>query len=121
LSAHREPAAVAPPRDAVTLPRSPVALRPPGVKIWPAATLWSSAWTLLVLANLFWAGNIVLGRGVAGVVPPITLAYVRWTGAFFIGLCFAWPHLRQDWPTLLRHWPRMLLLSAATTPCPTSA
>jgi drug/metabolite transporter (DMT)-like permease len=112
LSAHREPTAVAPPRAAVTLPRPPVALRHPGTKIWPGAQIWSSAWTLLLLANLFWAGNIVLGRGVAGVVPPITLAYVRWTGAFVIGLCFAWPHLKQDWPTLVRHWPRMLLLSA---------
>ena len=65
-----------------------------------------------MLANLFWAGNIVLGRGVAGLVPPIALAYVRWTGAFLIGLCFAWPHLKQDWPTLLRQWPLMLLLSA---------
>jgi drug/metabolite transporter (DMT)-like permease len=65
-----------------------------------------------VFANLFWAGNIVLGRGVAGVVPPVALAYVRWTGAFIIGLCFAWGHLRQDWPTLLRQWPLMLLLSA---------
>ncbi len=65
-----------------------------------------------MLANLFWAGNIVLGRGVAGVVPPVALAYIRWTGAFVIGLGFAWPHLRQDWPTLLRQWPLMLLLSA---------
>ena len=65
-----------------------------------------------MLANLFWAGNIVLGRGVAGVVPPIALAYIRWTGAFVIGLGFAWPHLRRDWPTLLRQWPLMLLLSA---------
>ncbi len=78
----------------------------------PAVDLWSSAWSLLVLANLFWAGNIVLGRGVVGVVPPVALAYIRWTGAFAIGLGFAWPHLRRDWPVLLRQWPLMLLLSA---------
>jgi len=74
--------------------------------------LWSSAWTLLILTNLFWAGNIVLGRGVAGIVPPIALAYVRWTGAFLIGLACSWPLLRRDLPELLRHWPLMLLLSA---------
>ena len=56
-------------------------------------------WTLrlaacLVLANLFWAGNIVLGRGVAGMVPPIALAYWRWTGAFLVAVGFAWPYLR---------------------------
>jgi drug/metabolite transporter (DMT)-like permease len=74
--------------------------------------LWNSAWTLLALGNLFWAGNIVLGRGVAGVVPPVALAYWRWTGAFAIALGFAWPHLRRDVPILLRNWRLMLLLSA---------
>jgi len=92
LSAHPEPASIA--------------LRRPSVDIW------SSAWTLLVLANLFWAGNIVLGRGVAGLVPPVALAYIRWTGAFLIGLGFAWPHLKRDWPVLRQQWKLMLLLSA---------
>ena len=77
-----------------------------------AFDLWRSAWPLLALANLFWAGNIVLGRGVAGLVPPVALAYFRWTGAFLVGLGFALPHLRQDWPVLRRQWKLMLLLSA---------
>ena len=67
---------------------------------------------LLVLSNLFWAGNIVLGRGLAGLVPPIALAYWRWTGAFLVAVGFAWPYLKQDVPMLLRHWRMMLLLSA---------
>jgi drug/metabolite transporter (DMT)-like permease len=75
-------------------------------------TLWNSAWTLLVLANLFWAGNIVLGRGVVGIVPPVTLAYWRWTGAFLVAIGFAWPYLRRDAALLRRHWRMMLLLSA---------
>lgn len=74
--------------------------------------LWNSAWSLLILGNLFWAGNIVLGRGVAGKVPPIALAYWRWTGAFLIAFGFAWPYLRRDFPALLRQWKLMLLLSA---------
>ncbi len=74
--------------------------------------LWRSAWLLLILGNLFWAGNIVLGRGLAGQVPPITLAYWRWTGAFVIAFGFAWPHLRRDFPILLRAWKLMLLLAA---------
>jgi drug/metabolite transporter (DMT)-like permease len=72
---------------------------------------WNSAWVLLILANLFWAGNIVLGRGLAGMVPPIALAYWRWTGAFLVAVGFAWPFLKRDAPTLLRHWRMMLLLS----------
>ena len=74
--------------------------------------LWNSAWTLLVLANLFWAGNIVLGRGLVGMVPPIALAYWRWTGAFVVAVGFAWPYLKRDVPALLRRWRMMLLLSA---------
>jgi drug/metabolite transporter (DMT)-like permease len=74
--------------------------------------VWNSAWPLLILANLFWAGNIVLGRGMVGAVPPIALAYWRWTGAFLVAIGFAWPHLRDDLPILRRHWRMMLLLSA---------
>src|ERR1700760_3338498 len=74
--------------------------------------LWRSAWSLLALANLFWAGNIVLGRGMVGIVPPIALAYWRWTGAFLVAVGFAWPYLKQDAAILLRHWRMMLLLSA---------
>jgi drug/metabolite transporter (DMT)-like permease len=46
------------------------------------------------------------------VVPPIALAYWRWTGAFLVAVGFAWPYLKQDAPVLLRHWRMMLLLSA---------
>jgi drug/metabolite transporter (DMT)-like permease len=74
--------------------------------------VWSSAWTLLVFASLFWAGNIVLGRAVAGQVPPITLAYWRWTGAFIVAIGFAWPFLQRDWPVLRRHWGILVLLAA---------
>ena len=74
--------------------------------------IWNSAWTLLVLANLLWAGNIVLGRGMVGMVPPIALAYWRWTGAFLIAVGFAWPYLRRDWRVLVGRWRLMLLLSA---------
>jgi drug/metabolite transporter (DMT)-like permease len=102
VSANREPARVLSAKHEPTA----VALRR------PALDLWTSAWTLLALANLFWAGNIVLGRGVAGLVPPVALAYIRWTGAFLIGLGFARPHLKRDWPVLRRQWKLMLLLSA---------
>src|ERR1700683_2870541 len=78
----------------------------------PVLDLWSSVWTLLVLANLFWAGNIVLGRGLAGHVPPIALAYWRWTGAFLVAIGVAWRYMKHAAPLRLRHWRLMLLLSA---------
>lgn len=75
-------------------------------------SLWHSAWGLLLAANLFWAGNIVLARGLAGQVPPVALAYWRWTGAFAVAIGFAWPKLKTDLPLMMRHWKMMLVLSA---------
>jgi drug/metabolite transporter (DMT)-like permease len=66
---------------------------------------------LLSLTSLFWAGNLVLGRYVSGHVPPVTMACVRWVGAFLLMLPFAWPHLRADWPTLRARIPLMLMLA----------
>jgi drug/metabolite transporter (DMT)-like permease len=74
--------------------------------------VWHTAWPVLALANLLWAGNIVLARGLGGAVPPVALAYWRWTGAFLLALPFAWSRLRGDAPLLLRHWRMMLLFSA---------
>ena len=67
---------------------------------------------LLSLASLFWAGNIVLGRYVAGYVPPMTLSCVRWIGACLMLLPFAWPHLVKDWPVLRQRLPLIISLSA---------
>ena len=67
---------------------------------------------LLTLTALFWAGNIVLARHVAGHVPPMTLSCVRWVGAFLMVLPFAWPHLSRDWPALRGRLVFMIALSA---------
>jgi drug/metabolite transporter (DMT)-like permease len=80
-------------------------------------SFWYSAWGLLVAANLFWAGNIVLARGMAGQVPPVALAYWRWTGAFVVAFGFAWPRLKTDLPVMMRHWRMMLMLSATGIAC----
>jgi drug/metabolite transporter (DMT)-like permease len=78
----------------------------------PIAWLSNQPYLLLSLTSLFWAGNVVLARYVAGHVPPITLSCVRWCGTFFLLLPFAWPHLRRDWKVLVAHWPLMLIFSA---------
>ena len=78
----------------------------------PIRWLNHQPYLLLSLAALFWAGNIVLGRYVAGHVPPMTLSCIRWIGAFFMLLPFAWPHLARDWPVLRTRLPLMIALSA---------
>ena len=78
----------------------------------PVGWLNHQPYLLLSLSALFWAGNIVLGRYVAGHVPPMTLSCVRWIGAFFMLLPFARPHLVRDWPVLRARLPLMIGLSA---------
>ena len=74
--------------------------------------LANQPYLLLSLTSLFWAGNIVLGRYVAGHVPPVTLTLIRWVGAMAILLPLAMPHLRRDWPALRAKLPLLLVLSA---------
>jgi len=78
----------------------------------PLRWLNNQPYLLLSLTSLFWAGNIVLARHVAGHVPPMTLSCVRWIGSFLMLLPFAWPHLKHDWPALRARLPLMVLLSA---------
>jgi drug/metabolite transporter (DMT)-like permease len=78
----------------------------------PLSWLSHQPYLLLSLTSLFWAGNIVLLRYVAGHVPPMTLSCVRWIGAFILLWPFARPHFAKDWPVLRAKLPLVILLSA---------
>jgi drug/metabolite transporter (DMT)-like permease len=58
---------------------------------------------LLTVPPMLWAGNAVVGRLVAPLVPPLTLNFLRWGLAFLLLLPFAWRLLRPASPI----WPRM--------------
>ena len=53
---------------------------------------------LLTVAPVLWAGNAVVGRMVAPLVPPLTLNFLRWALAFLILLPFGWRMLAADSP-----------------------
>ena len=57
---------------------------------------------MLTLPPVLWAGNAVVGRLVAPLVPPLALNFLRWALAFVLLLPFAWPLLRAESPL----WPR---------------
>ena len=71
----------------------------------------SKPYLLLSLTSLFWAGNVVLGRFVAGKIPPMTLSFIRWSAAFLIVLPFAWKYLAKDWPAIRNQLGLMVVLS----------
>ncbi|WP_341678332.1 DMT family transporter [Niveibacterium sp. SC-1] len=71
---------------------------------------WDHPYLLLTLTVLFWSGNWVVGRGFRGEVPPVALAFWRWTIAFACTLPFAWPHRRQIGSALRAHAGILVLL-----------
>lgn len=72
---------------------------------------------LIVVTMTLWSANFVVGRGVRADVPPVTLATIRWAGAFALLLPFAWPYLKRDLPVIRQHWKVMLLLSVLGISC----
>ena len=74
---------------------------------WPAV----HPYLLLSLVALFWAGNIVLGRGVSGIIPPVTLNVLRWAIALAVLLPLAWPQLAGKGQVIRQHLPELLLLA----------
>ncbi|WP_100259110.1 DMT family transporter [Qipengyuania seohaensis] len=74
--------------------------------------MWSRAYVLLTFTALFWAGNAIVARAARELVPPVALAFWRWTIALAIILPFAWGHLRRDAPVFRANWKMLLVLGA---------
>jgi drug/metabolite transporter (DMT)-like permease len=66
---------------------------------------------LLAIAPLCWASNAVLARGVVDIIPPVSLAFWRWTIASLFLLPFAHRHAKRDWPLFTRNWKILFFLS----------
>jgi drug/metabolite transporter (DMT)-like permease len=73
--------------------------------------LTDQPYLLLSITALFWAGNAVVGRLAAGHIPPVTLAFLRWSLAFLTILPFAWRHLMHDWGAIRERLGTMVVLS----------
>ncbi|HEY0441233.1 MAG TPA: DMT family transporter [Xanthobacteraceae bacterium] len=73
--------------------------------------LANNPYLLLALAALFWSGNHIIGRAVAGQVPPFGLSTLRWLLPALVLLPAAWPHLVRDWPLIKAHWRILFFLT----------
>ncbi|MDQ0677593.1 drug/metabolite transporter (DMT)-like permease [Arthrobacter pascens] len=65
----------------------------------------------LILANLFWSGNLVVGQVAMASMTPIDVTFWRWALAAVPLLVLAGFVERPDWSAVLRRWPTLLLLS----------
>ncbi|HST00308.1 MAG TPA: DMT family transporter, partial [Usitatibacter sp.] len=61
------------------------------------------AYLFLTLTMLFWSGNWIIGRAIAGHVTPFAMTFVRWAVAVLFMVPFAWKDLRANWPAIRRH------------------
>ena len=55
------------------------------------------AFSLLLIQPIFMASNLVVARGGVEYVPPISLAFWRWTLVFVILLPFTYLSLRKNY------------------------
>jgi len=66
---------------------------------------------LLALANLFWAGNWVIGRVLRDAFDPVTLNFLRWAGAALVLAPFALPEVLAARGALRRSAGALFLLA----------
>ena len=68
-------------------------------------------YALLILTNIFWAGNSVIGRGLNDHLPPVGLAWWRWTIAALLLTPFAGLSLWRQRALIRDNWKALLALS----------
>ena len=82
----------------------------------PAGRIPLTAILLLTLAPMMWAGNAVVGRLLADLIPPVTLNLVRWSLALLVFLPFSWRTIAPSSP-LWAHWKRYAIVGLLGIGC----
>ncbi|HEY8578120.1 MAG TPA: DMT family transporter [Devosia sp.] len=72
------------------------------------ARLLDQPYLLLLLAPLFWGGNVVAAKLVVGEIDPFLLLSARCVGATLFILPFSWRYMQRDWSTIRRTWPLVM-------------
>lgn len=71
----------------------------------------TTAFALLTLTALFWAGNTIVGRAVAGELPPMGISFWRNLLAFAIILPFGGAEVWRCRALIRREWKILVILS----------
>lgn len=73
--------------------------------------LFDNAYLLLALASLCWSGNHLMGRAIAGQVPPLAITTLRWLLAAAVLFPFIRAQLAQDWQLIRKHFGVLIYLA----------
>jgi len=73
--------------------------------------LMISGYLFAISATAIWSGNFIIARGLHESIPPITLAFYRWSVAVLVFLPFAIKPLISEWRTLKNHLPYLCITS----------
>ena len=76
----------------------------------PTSHVWAACG--LLVSSLLWAGNALVGRAIAGEIPPISLSFWRWLVALCILLPFVAGTLWRHRETLRQAGWRLLVIAA---------
>lgn len=60
-------------------------------------------WSLALVATVLWSGNFVIARGLADLIPPVSLAFFRWLLAVVVLFPFAARKVWQDRHIIVKH------------------
>jgi drug/metabolite transporter (DMT)-like permease len=68
-----------------------------------------SGYLSVLLATIIWSGNFLVSRGLRAEIPPVTMAFLRWSTAVLAILAIAGAATWRERETLLRHMPYLAL------------
>ncbi|MFY9289795.1 MAG: DMT family transporter [Methylorubrum rhodinum] len=73
----------------------------------------ATAYAILTLTALLWAGNAVAGKWAVGEVSPQALTTLRWAFAFALLAVIARRQVAAEWPRLAARWRYVLVMGAS--------
>ena len=70
------------------------------------------ALSLLFIQPIFMASNLIVARGGVEFVPPISLAFWRWTFVFLLLLPFTYSSLKKNFKVVKNEYSKLFFLGA---------
>ncbi|MBC7722842.1 MAG: DMT family transporter, partial [Pedobacter sp.] len=72
---------------------------------------------LAIAAAIIWSGNFVIAKSISPIVPPVTLAFLRWGFATLLIAPIAWKKYQQEKQIVWQHKGYFLLVAFTGFTC----